>query len=554
MSSSSKYVFVTGGVTSSLGKGIIAASLAKLLQARGYSVTIQKLDPYINVDPGTLNPYEHGECFVTEDGAETDLDLGHYERFLNVPTSQANNVTTGRIYQYVINKEREGAYLGKTVQVIPHITDEIKRRIKLLGNTGQYDIIITEIGGTVGDIESLPYIEAVRQLKWEPNFDCIVLHLTLVPYLATSGELKTKPTQHSVKQLLESGVQPDILALRTEHKLTEGVKEKVALFCNIAPKAVIQAIDAETIYDVPLLMQEEELDKVVLDKLNLDYKKEPELDKWKDFLFKLKNPKQTVKIGLIGKYIELKDSYKSITESIIHAGTVNQIHVELVWIHSEDIENKNVASFLSDLDGVLVAPGFGERGIEGKITAVKYAREHKIPFLGICLGMQCAVIEFGRNVLGYTDAHSTEMYPETPYPVIYLMEDQRTITKKGGTMRLGAYPCKIASSSKAFEAYGNDNISERHRHRYEFNNKYLSDYEKNGMKATGINPDNNLVEIVEVENHPWFVAVQFHPEYKSTVTEPHPLFINFVKAAADSQSSIYNSPSTNLKSQTTNLK
>ncbi|MCB0381278.1 MAG: CTP synthase, partial [Flavobacteriales bacterium] len=374
MSSSSKYVFVTGGVTSSLGKGIIAASLAKLLQARGYSVTIQKLDPYINVDPGTLNPYEHGECFVTEDGAETDLDLGHYERFLNVPTSQANNVTTGRIYQYVINKEREGAYLGKTVQVIPHITDEIKRRIKLLGNTGQYDIIITEIGGTVGDIESLPYIEAVRQLKWEPNFDCIVLHLTLVPYLATSGELKTKPTQHSVKQLLESGVQPDILALRTEHKLTEGVKEKVALFCNIAPKAVIQAIDAETIYDVPLLMQEEELDKVVLDKLNLDYKKEPELDKWKDFLFKLKNPKQTVKIGLIGKYIELKDSYKSITESIIHAGTVNQIHVELVWIHSEDIENKNVASFLSDLDGVLVAPGFGERGIEGKITAVKYAR------------------------------------------------------------------------------------------------------------------------------------------------------------------------------------
>ena len=530
MSSSTKYIFVTGGVTSSLGKGIIAASLAKLLQARGYSVTIQKLDPYINVDPGTLNPYEHGECFVTDDGAETDLDLGHYERYLNTPTSQANNVTTGRIYQYVINKEREGAYLGKTVQVIPHITDEIKRRITLLGETGEYDIVITEIGGTVGDIESLPYIEAVRQLKWEPDFDCIVLHLTLVPFLATSGELKTKPTQHSVKSLLESGVQPDILALRTEHKLPADVKEKVALFCNIAPKAVIEAIDAETIYDVPLLMLEEELDKVVLDKLGLDYGKHPELTAWKEFLFKLKHPKQEVNIGIVGKYIELKDSYKSITESIIHAGTVNQINVNLVWVHSEDLTDKNCNQYLGELDGILVAPGFGERGIEGKVATVKYAREQKIPFLGICLGMQCAVIEYGRNVLGLTDAHSTEMYPDTPHPVIYLMEEQRSITKKGGTMRLGAYPCSIKNESKASQAYRLTEISERHRHRYEFNNKYLGDYEKQGMIATGINPDNNLVEIVEIPSHPWFVGVQFHPEYKSTVTDPHPLFIDFVKA------------------------
>jgi CTP synthase len=530
---SAKYIFVTGGVTSSLGKGIIAASLAKLLQARGYSVTIQKLDPYINVDPGTLNPYEHGECFVTDDGAETDLDLGHYERFLNVPTSQANNVTTGRIYQHVINQEREGAYLGKTVQVIPHITDEIKRRIKLLGNTGNYDIIITEIGGTVGDIESLPYIEAVRQLKWEPNFDCIVLHLTLVPFLSTSGELKTKPTQHSVKALLESGVQPDILALRTEHKLTEGVKEKVALFCNIAPNAVIQAIDAETIYDVPLFMKEEELDKVVLDKLDLPYKEEPTLVAWNQFLTKLKNPKHTVDIGLIGKYIELKDSYKSIAEALIHAGANNETKVNVHWIHSENITDDNAQSILGKLDGILVAPGFGERGVEGKITTVKYARENKIPFLGICLGMQCAVIEFGRNVLGFTDAHSTEMYPESPYPVIYLMEDQKDITNKGGTMRLGAYPCNINNTSKAFESYKESNISERHRHRYEFNNKYIEDYKKEGMIATGVNPDNNLVEIVEIENHPWFVGVQFHPEYKSTVTNPHPLFTEFVKASVD---------------------
>ena len=531
MASATKYVFVTGGVTSSLGKGIIAASLAKLLQARGYSVTIQKLDPYINVDPGTLNPYEHGECYVTEDGAETDLDLGHYERFLNVNTSQANNVTTGRIYQSVINQEREGAFLGKTVQVIPHITDEIKRRIKLLGNTGNYDIVITEIGGTVGDIESLPYIEAVRQLKWEPNFDCIVLHLTLVPFLATSGELKTKPTQHSVKSLLESGVQPDILALRTEHKLTEGVKEKVALFCNISPDAVIQAIDAETIYDVPLLMKEEELDKVVLKKLHLEPKAEPSLDAWNSFLAKLKNPKHKITIGLVGKYIELKDSYKSIAEALIHAGANNEIDVELEWIHSESVNDANAQDKLNKLNGILVAPGFGERGIEGKIATVKYARENKIPFLGICLGMQCAVIEFARNVLNLKDAHSSEMDENTANPVIYLMEDQRDITNKGGTMRLGAYPCSISEGSKAYDAYQNTNITERHRHRYEFNNKYKNDFENSGMKATGINPDNNLVEIVEVDNHPWFMGVQFHPEYKSTVLTPHPLFTEFVKAS-----------------------
>ena len=538
MSSATKYIFVTGGVTSSLGKGIIGASLAKLLQARGYSVTIQKLDPYINVDPGTLNPYEHGECFVTDDGAETDLDLGHYERFLNVPTSQANNVTTGRIYQYVINKEREGAYLGKTVQVIPHITDEIKRRIKLLGNTEKYDIVITEIGGTVGDIESLPYIEAVRQLKWEPGFDCIVLHLTLVPYLATSGELKTKPTQHSVKALLESGVQPDILALRTEHKLTKDVKEKVALFCNIAPKAVIQAIDAETIYDVPLLMQEEELDKVVLDKLSLSYKNEPNLAAWNEFLSKLKNPKAKISIGLIGKYIELKDSYKSIAEALIHAGANNETEVDIKWIHSESINNDNAREKLSKLDGILVAPGFGERGIEGKIAAVKYARENKVPFLGICLGMQSAVVEFARNVIGLADAHSTEMEENTPSPVIYLMEDQKNISNKGGTMRLGAYPCIIEEGSNAHQAYQSKQVSERHRHRYEFNNKYRADFEKKGMKATGLNPDNDLVEIVEIQDHPWFVGVQFHPEYKSTVTEPHALFVDFIKASVHVKTTI----------------
>jgi CTP synthase len=532
MASSTKYIFVTGGVTSSLGKGIIGASLAKLLQARGYSVTIQKLDPYLNVDPGTLNPYEHGECFVTDDGAETDLDLGHYERFLNVNTSQANNVTTGRIYQHVITKEREGAYLGKTVQVIPHVTDEIKRRIKLLGETGKYDIVITEIGGTVGDIESLPYVEAVRQLKWEPGFDCIVLHLTLVPFLAASGELKTKPTQHSVKQLLESGVQPDILALRTEHKLTDGVKEKVALFCNIAPEAVIQAIDASSIYDVPNLMKEEGLDKVVLDKLSLDHKEEPLLTAWNEVLGKIQNPKNTVSIGLVGKYIELKDSYKSISEALIHAGAHNETKVDIKWIHSEEINNNNAEEKLSNLDGILVAPGFGERGIEGKIATIKYARENKVPFFGICLGMQAAVVEFARNVLNHSDAHSTEMEPETSNPVIYLMQEQREITEKGGTMRLGAYPCSIDKESNVYEAYATTNISERHRHRYEFNNEYREAYISAGMKTTGINPENNLVEIVEIEDHPWFVGVQFHPEYKSTVINPHPLFVNFVKASS----------------------
>ena len=440
-------------------------------------------------------------------------------------------MTTGRIYQYVINQEREGAYLGKTVQVIPHITDEIKRRIKLLGNTGNYDIIITEIGGTVGDIESLPYVEAVRQLKWEPNFDCIVLHLTLVPYLATSGELKTKPTQHSVKSLLESGVQPDILALRTEYKLTEGVKEKVALFCNIEPKAVIQAIDADTIYDVPNLMKEEGLDKVVLDKLFLPHNEEPTLTAWNEVLNKIKNPKHKVSIGLIGKYIELKDSYKSIAEAIIHAGAANDTQVNINWIHSESITDDNIKETLSNLDGLLVAPGFGERGIEGKISAIKFARENKVPFFGICLGMQGAVIEFARNVLGYNKAHSTEMEEDTPNPVIYLMEEQRAITEKGGTMRLGSYPCNIIEKSNVHEAYQKAGISERHRHRYEFNNKYKEEFEKAGMIATGINPDNNLVEIMEIENHPWFVGVQFHPEYKSTVLNPHPLFVNFIKAS-----------------------
>lgn len=531
MASSTKYVFVTGGVTSSLGKGIISASLAKLLQARGYSVTIQKLDPYINIDPGTLNPYEHGECFVTEDGAETDLDLGHYERYLNVNTSQGNNVTTGRIYQSVINKERAGEFLGKTVQVIPHITDEIKRRIQILGQDNQHDIVITEIGGTVGDIESLPYIEAVRQLKWDTEVDCIVIHLTLVPYLASSGELKTKPTQHSVKQLLESGVQADVLVLRTEHHLTTDVKHKVALFCNISKDAVIESINVDTIYEVPLKMQEEQLDIVVLNKLNLPHGETPKLEKWRSFLTDLKNPVETVTIGLIGKYIELKDSYISINESLIHSGVSNKAKVEVKWIHSESLNAENCAEELGKLDGLIVAPGFGERGIEGKICAVRYARENNIPFLGICLGMQCAVIEFARNVVGLKDAHSTEMNNATNNPVIYLMKDQEGVSDKGGTMRLGAYPCAITQGSKAHDAYGAELITERHRHRYEFNNKYMADFEKNGMVATGINPNGGLVEIVEVANHPWFVGVQFHPEYKSTVVNPHPLFVKFVEAS-----------------------
>ena len=531
MGHKTKYIFVTGGVTSSLGKGIISASLAKLLQGRGYSVTIQKLDPYINIDPGTLNPYEHGECYVTEDGAETDLDLGHYERFLNIDTSQSNNVTTGRIYQNVINKERRGDYLGKTVQVVPHITDEIKRCIQILGNTHDYDFVITEIGGTVGDIESLPYVETVRQLKWEMGTDCIVVHLTLIPYLAATGELKTKPTQHSVKQLLELGVQPDILVCRTEHELNEELRQKIAKFCNVAPNAVIESIDAETIYDVPVLMQNEELDKVVLEKLGLDTSGEAVLTKWNQFLQRHKNPKSTIKIGLVGKYIELKDSYKSIIESFIHAGAQNEVSVDLVWLHSEDLNSRNVAKHLRPLKGLLVAPGFGERGIEGKIEAIKYARENSLPFLGICLGMQCAVIEFARNVINLPDAHTTEINPDTKDPVIDLMADQKMVREKGGTMRLGAYKCAIKPNTRAAEIYGQSVISERHRHRYEFNGAYTSRFEAKGMIASGINPDNNLVEIVEISGHPWFVGVQFHPEYKSTVANPHPLFIDFVKAA-----------------------
>lgn len=530
MSNSTKYVFVTGGVTSSLGKGIISASLAKLLQARGYTTTIQKLDPYINIDPGTLNPYEHGECYVTDDGAETDLDLGHYERFLNVPTSQANNVTTGRIYQSVIEKERRGDYLGKTVQVIPHITDEIKERIQAVAKNGQFDIVITEIGGTVGDIESLPYVEAVRQMLWEHENDCIVVHLTLVPYLSAAGELKTKPTQHSVKQLLELGVQPDILCCRTEHELELGLRKKIAKFCNVSVNAVIEARDAASIYDVPLLMQAEELDTVVLEKLSLSKKQSPKLDNWKAFLERLKNPKHTVKIGLIGKYVELKDAYKSISEAFIHAGVSNETKVELSWIHSETLDPETISTELSGLDGILVAPGFGSRGIDGKIEAVRFARENNIPFLGICLGMQIAVIEFARNVLGLTDAHSTEMSENTTAPVISMMEEQKRISNMGGTMRLGAYKCELKPNSNTAKAYQNNNISERHRHRYEFNNQYLADYEANGMMATGKNPETGLVEVVEIPTHPWFVGVQFHPEYKSTVDAPHPLFVAFVKA------------------------
>jgi len=529
-----KYVFVTGGVTSSLGKGIIAASLAKLLQVRGFSVTIQKLDPYINIDPGTLNPYEHGECYVTEDGAETDLDLGHYERFLNIPTSQANNVTTGRIYQSVINKERRGEFLGKTVQVIPHITDEIKECIKKLGNTGEFDIVITEIGGTVGDIESLPYVESVRQLLWEMGHEnAIVIHLTLIPYLAAAGELKTKPTQHSVKMLMQSGVSPDILVCRTEHEISDDIKRKLALFCNVKQEDVIQSIDASTIYDVPNLMLAEGLDKVVLKKLQLESPSEPKLTAWNNFLDKHKNPKSTVEIGLVGKYVELQDAYKSIAEALIHAGSSNETKVNVHWIHSESLSPKTVEKKLTGLDGILVAPGFGDRGVEGKIKAVKFSRENNIPFLGICLGMQMAVIEYARNVLDLSDAFSTEMKENCKSPVINLMESQKDVTEKGGTMRLGAWDCKLEKKSKVYEAYKTENISERHRHRYEFNNDYLEVMAKAGLRATGINPKTNLVEVVEIDKHPWFVGVQYHPEYKSTVLNPHPLFINFVKAALE---------------------
>lgn len=531
-----KYIFVTGGVTSSLGKGIIAASLAKLLQARGFRTTIQKFDPYINVDPGTLNPYEHGECYVTEDGAETDLDLGHYERFLNTHTSQANNVTTGRIYQYVINKEREGAYLGKTVQVIPHITDEIKRRMTLLGKDNKYDIVITELGGTVGDIESLPYIEAVRQMKWELGDDrALVVHLTLIPYLKAAKELKTKPTQHSVKMMSEHGLNPDVLVCRTEEPLYKDLKRKIALFCNVTQDAVIEALDADTIYGVPLEMMRERLDEICLQKLNLPMGTDPDLTKWKEFLNKLRYPKSKVTIGLIGKYVELQDAYKSILEALIHAGAMNECKVEVRNIHSEHLTTENAVEKLQNVDAILVAPGFGSRGIEGKIDAIRYARENKIPFFGICLGMQMACVEFARNVLGMSKAHSTEMNPDTNEAVIAMMEEQKNITQMGGTMRLGAYDCELRSDSRAASIYGATKISERHRHRYEFNNEFLEAYENAGMIPVGKNPATGLVEVVEVKDHPFYVGVQFHPEYKSTVENPHPLFMAFVKAAKEAQ-------------------
>ncbi len=535
MANQSKYVFVTGGVTSSLGKGIIASSLGKLLQARGFSVTIQKFDPYINIDPGTLNPYEHGECFVTDDGAETDLDLGHYERFLNIPTSQANNVTTGRIYNNVITQERAGAYLGKTVQVIPHITNEIKRNFLKLAETGQYDIIITEIGGCVGDIESLPFIEAVRQFKWEQgSSNVIVIHLTLIPYLQSAGELKTKPSQHSVKMLSEGGIQPDILICRTaEHDLPPDIRKKLALFCNVDYDCVIEAKDTDTIYSVPLLMQEEKLDEQVLQKLHLSLEKPAEMTDWKEFVRKLKRPKEEIKIGLIGKYVELRDAYKSIIEAIIHAGVVHRCKINIDWIQSETLYSENYATFLEKLDGILVAPGFGERGFEGKINAVKYARENNIPFFGICLGMQCASVEFARNVLGLENAASTEMNKNTPFPIIDLMESQKELTQMGGTMRLGAYTCQLKNNTKAALAYQTHTIKERHRHRYEFNNHYLSKFEKKGMICSGINPESKLVEIIELNDHRWFVGTQFHPELKSTVLNPHPLFVGFIGASLE---------------------
>ncbi len=530
-----KYIFVTGGVTSSLGKGIVSASLAKLLQARGFSVTIQKFDPYINVDPGTLNPYEHGECYVTDDGAETDLDLGHYERFLNISTSQANNVTTGRIYYNVIMKEREGAYLGKTVQVIPHITDEIKRNFFALGQTGNYDIIITEIGGCVGDIESLPFIEAVRQVRWDLGPEnVIVIHLTLIPYLKKAGELKTKPTQHSVKKLLEEGIQPQILVCRTEYPLPYDIRRKLALFCNVDINSVIESIDAESIYDVPLLMRKERLDEIVLEKLQLPKNQFLKIEDWKQFLGKLKNPTNEVNIALVGKYVELPDAYKSISEAFVHAGAENECKVNLSFIRSEElISSDEASSRLADMDGILVAPGFGDRGIEGKIRAVRFARENNIPFFGICLGMQCAVIDFARNVLHLERANSTEMDKEAAHPVIDMMEDQKKITMKGGTMRLGAYPCELKKDSLAWSVYKKKEIQERHRHRYEFNNNYLAQFEEAGMIASGINPTTQLVEIMELKNHRYFIGVQFHPELKSTVANPHPLFVRFVKEAIE---------------------
>ena len=538
MSSSTKYIFVTGGVTSSLGKGIVSASLAKLLQARGFKVTIQKLDPYINVDPGTLNPYEHGECYVTDDGAETDLDLGHYERFLNISTSQNNNVTTGKIYQSVINKERKGDYLGKTVQVIPHITNEIKEHILKLGKAENYDVVITEIGGTVGDIESLPFIESIRQLKWDLNKDVLFVHLTLIPYLSTSGELKTKPTQHSVKTLLEYGIQPDILVCRTEHHLDNGLRKKIALFCNVEQECVIESIDAKSIYEVPLLMLKEKLDTVVCQKLKLVNAIKPDLKKWNEFLINLQVPKQEINIALIGKYVELKDSYISIAESLIHAGAKNKTKVTLHWIHSSKLEDKNCKELLKDINGIIVAPGFGSRAIEGKIKAVEYARVKQIPFLGICLGMQCAVIEFARNVLNMKNAHSTEIDSKSKYPVISMMEEQKQLVKMGGTMRLGSYQCDIEKNTLLHQIYSVKTIHERHRHRFEFNNQFKKEFESNGMIFSGKNLKNNLMETIEIPSHPWFIGVQYHPEYKSTVENPHPIFLGLIQAGLNHAESI----------------
>jgi len=533
---STKYIFVTGGVTSSLGKGIVSASLAKLLQSRGFSVTIQKFDPYLNIDPGTLNPYEHGECYVTDDGAETDLDLGHYERFLNTPTSQSNNITTGRIYNNIITKERKGEFLGKTVQVIPHITDEIKRNFYLLGETGKYDFVITEIGGCVGDIESLPFIEAVRQAKWELGADdSLVIHLTLIPFLKSAGELKTKPTQHSVKTLLEAGIQPDILVCRSEYEIPHDIRRKLALFCNVHIDSVIESIDAETIYDVPLLMKRERLDDIVLHKLRLIPRKELDLTSWNHFLHKLKNPKRHIQIALVGKYVDLRDAYKSIAEAFIHAGAALETGVDINWIHSEDLEENEVAPLLQGADGILVAPGFGERGIQGKIEAIRYARENKVPFLGICLGMQMAVVEFAKNVLGWADAASTEMDVHTGHPVICMMESQKKIRTMGGTMRLGAYDCNLVAGSRLAKAYNSTHIQERHRHRYEFNSDFIEEFKAAGFNAVGTNPDSGLVEAMELDGHPWFVGVQYHPEYKSRVEAPHPLFMAFVQAAVDNK-------------------
>ena len=534
-----KYIFITGGVVSSLGKGIIAASLGKLLQARGFRVTNQKLDPYINVDPGTLNPYEHGECYVTVDGQETDLDLGHYERFLGVETHRANNITTGRIYQNVINKERHGDYLGKTVQIIPHITDEIKCNINLLGNTGNFDFVITEIGGTVGDIESLPYIESVRQLKWEKGKNCLIIHLTYVPFIAAAKELKTKPTQHSVKALQEQGVQPDILVLRTEYNISAEMRKKVALFCNIEPEAVLQSIDASTIYRVPLNMQAEKLDEVVLSKMGFDLRQVPQADMndWTSFVEKLENATDEVTIGLVGKYVQLQDAYLSITESLTHAGAYNNRKVKIVKVLSDNITNENVEKKLQKMDGIVIAPGFGSRGIEGKLVALKYARERDIPCFGICMGMQAMSIEFARNVLGYANANTTEIDPNTPHKVVDMMEDQKHVLNLGGSMRLGAYPCKLKKESKAFQIYQKEEIRERHRHRFEFNNAYRADFEKAGMLCSGINEESDLVEIIELSDHKWYIGVQFHPEYSSTVIHPHPLFVSFVRAAIEKRMS-----------------